>query len=150
MKKIGLALCIAAALVACQSADKKASPGVLTQDQKDKAAIDTANFTTIQWIDSMYHDFGKVNEGDVVEVSYRFKNTGDKPLVVEDVIAGCGCTVPEKPEQAFAPGEQGVIRAKFNSNGHPGNNDKYVTVKANTKPDNQSILRFHVEVLKKQ
>ncbi|MEO5563769.1 MAG: DUF1573 domain-containing protein, partial [Chitinophagaceae bacterium] len=82
-------------------------------------------------------------------VSYRFKNSGNKSLVIEDVAAGCGCTVPEKPEQAFAPGEEGVIRAKFDSKGRVGTNNKFVTVTANTSPSKQQVLKFNVEVTPK-
>ncbi|MEO8405457.1 MAG: DUF1573 domain-containing protein [Chitinophagaceae bacterium] len=149
MKKIAFLLCIAATalVVACNSADTK-STGGLTQAQKDSVGRDSANFTTIQWLDSTVLDLGKTKEGTVVDISYRFKNTGDKKLIIEDVRAGCGCTIPEKPEQPFAPGEQGVIRAKFNSAGKLGNNDKYVTVVANTKPDKETVLHFKVEVVK--
>ena len=148
MKKTGLLICLVAGLIACQSQDKKIPAGALTQEQKDKAAADSANFTTIQWIDSSYHDFGKVKEGEVVEVNYRFKNSGNKPLVIQDVKPGCGCTIAEKLDKPFAPGEEGVVRAKFNSNGHPGTNEKYITVLANTNPDKTWILHFKVEVTK--
>lgn len=150
MKKTALFVCLAAVLIACQSTDKKSTPaGELTKAQKDSSIVDSANFTTIQWLDTTSLDLGKVKEGDVVDVSYRFKNSGDKNLVIQDVVPGCGCTVPEKPEKPFLPGEQGVIRAKFNSAGRLGMNEKYITVKSNTTPDQQWILNFKVEVEKK-
>lgn len=149
MKKTVLFVCLAAMLAACQSADQKSATGDLTKAQKDSSIIDSANFTTIQWLDTTSLDLGKVKDGDVVDVSYRFKNSGDKNLVIQDVVPGCGCTVPEKPEKPFLPGEQGVIRAKFNSGGRLGLNEKYITVKANTNPDQQWILKFKVEVEKK-
>lgn len=145
MKKIVLFICMAAALGACQTADKKTSH-VLTEEEKNKAASDSVNFTTIEWLDSTYHDMGKVKEGAIVEVSFKFRNSGNKNLVIESVTAGCGCTVPEKPEQAFSPGEEGVIKAKFDSKGRVGTANKYVTVKANTKPQTDHTLDFKVEV----
>ncbi len=50
--------------------------------------------TTVQMIDSVYN-FGKVIDGEKVEYSYRFKNTGKHPLIVSSAVASCGCTVPE-------------------------------------------------------
>ena len=83
----------------------------------------------------------------MVEVSYRFKNAGDKNLVIANVSASCGCTVPEKPEKPFAPGEEGVIKAKFNSKGRSkGETRKDVFVTANTKPENLTQLSFRVEI----
>lgn len=136
---------VAAGLFACQQADQS-SVKTLTQAEKDSAVKDAANFTTIQWIDSTFQDLGKVKEGQVVEVSYRFKNAGDKNLVIADVRASCGCTVPEKPEKPIAPGEEGVIKAKFDSKGRPkGENRKDVFVTANT-PENSTQLSFKVEI----
>lgn len=137
---------VAAGLFACQSADTKAEKA-LTPEQKENATKDSANFTTIQWLDSTYRDLGKVKEGQVVEVSFRFKNSGTKNLVIANVSASCGCTVPEKPEKPYAPGEEGVIKAKFDSKGRPkGEARKEVFVTANTSPENLTTLAFRVEI----
>lgn len=145
MKKT-IFLLLAAGLFACQNADQN-SVKALTQEEKDKAAKDSTNFTSIQWIDSTYKDLGKIKEGQVVEVSYRFKNAGDKNLIIANVSASCGCTVPEKPEKPFAPGEEGVIKAKFDSKGRgKGETRKEVFVTANTKPENLTQLSFRVEI----
>ena len=145
MKKI-LFILFAAGLFACQSADKKTGSD-MTQEQKDKAARDSANFTTIEWLDSTVKDLGKIKEGQVVEVSYRFKNSGDKPLIIAGVSASCGCTVPEKPEKPIAPGQEDVIKAKFDSKGRPkGEARKEVFVTANTKPESSMQLSFKVEI----
>ncbi|MGK2862820.1 MAG: DUF1573 domain-containing protein [Chitinophagaceae bacterium] len=133
-------------LFGCQSADNKTEK-ILTQEEKDNASRDSSNFTTIQWLDSTYKDLGKVKEGQVVEVSYRFRNNGDKNLVIANVTASCGCTVPEKPEKPISPGEEGVIKAKFDSEGRgKGETRKEVFVTANTKPENLTQLSFRVEI----
>lgn len=95
--------------------------------------------TTVQVIDSIY-DFGSVAEGEVVEYSYRFKNTGTNPLVVTHVSASCGCTVPEKPEEPVKPGEMGFIKVKFNSENRPGEVHKTVTVTSNANPPFNDLL----------
>ena len=145
MKKLLIVL-FAAGLFACQTADEKTS-AALTQEQKDQAARDSANFTTIEWLDSTVKDLGQIKEGQVIEVSYRFKNTGDKPLIIAGVSASCGCTVPEKPEKPIAPGQEDVIKAKFDSKGRPkGENRKDVFVTANTKPQSSTQLSFKVVI----
>jgi hypothetical protein len=149
MKKILFVLTILAliSIVACKTNDKKsAGTSSLSEDEKTRIANDSANFTSIEWLDSTNANLGKVKEGALVEVAYRFKNSGTKTLVIKDVTAGCGCTVPEKPEKPIAPGEEGVIRAKFDSKGRAGTNNKYVTVTANTTPSTQQVLQFTVEV----
>src|ERR1044071_6665071 len=128
MKKFLGLLVLAAVIISCQQRNSTTA-GEKAPDH----TADTTNMTSIQWLDSTYRDLGSVQEGPEVEVAFRFKNTGDKNLVIEDVHASCGCTVPEKPKEPFAPGQEGVIKAKFNSDGHPNINEKTITVLANIK-----------------
>ncbi len=150
MKRVLFYLFIIAGLTACISEDKKAGDATnndsTTQAEKAKLMGDTANYTTIQWLDSTFLSMGTVNEGAQVEVSFRFKNTGTKPLVIANVTASCGCTIPETPQQPFAPGEEGVIKAKFDSKSRPGENRKHITVDANTTPSRSHDLEFTVMV----
>ena len=94
------------------------------------------------------HDFGTINEGDEVEYTYKFKNTGEVPLVIESAQGSCGCTVPEKPEKPIPVGEESVIKVKFNSNGKSGMQNKTVTIIANTWPK-QTELRLTAMVTPK-
>lgn len=94
---------------------------------------DTKDSTTVQLIDSIYN-FGKVSDGEMVEYSYRFRNTGEKPLIVSNAVASCGCTVPEKPEAPVKPGETGFLKVRFNSKGRVGEVHKEITVTSNAKP----------------
>lgn len=154
MKKIAFAISCVILIASCNSNDKKVN-AVNDRDKNARDSMeavrntqvlrDTANYTKIQWLDSTFLDLGKVKEGQVVEVSYKFKNIGNKPLIVTSVRASCGCTVPEKPEEPFAPGQQGVIKAKFDSKGKQGTNQKEVYVTANTNPI-EHVLTFRVEV----
>ena len=144
MKKI-LFVCIAAAsLMSCQSKDKK-NPKALSTEEREKALKDTANYTTIEWLDSTTHDLGKLKKGEQIEVTFRFKNTGNKNLVFEDISAPCSCTLPEKPVEAYPPGAEGLIKAKFNGSGQ-GMISKHINVVANTKPLYQFELTFTGEI----
>ena len=89
--------------------------------------------TTVQIIDSVYN-FGKVTDGENVVFSFRFKNTGNKPLIISSAHASCGCTVPEKPEQPIKPGETGYLKVIFDSKGRVGPVQKEVSVVSNAYP----------------
>lgn len=80
------------------------------------------------------HDFGTIKEGEVVEHTFKFKNTGDAPLIISSATASCGCTVPVWPKEPIAVGEEGEIQVRFNSKGKAGNQSKTVTITANTYP----------------
>ncbi len=146
MKKLFVLLVAAASLIACKNIDKKNTVPTLSQEERNKAIMDTANFTSIQWLDSTFKNFGKIKEGQVIEVTFRFKNSGAKNLIFSNVSASCGCTVPEKPEAPYAPGEEGMIKAKFDSQGKPhGEVRKEIFANANTNPG-QHTLTFAVEI----
>ena len=135
MKKLFIILFIAGSVAACNNTDKSAT------------GKNSADSTTIEWPDSTFRDFGKVKEGEMLEVSFRFINTGDKNLIISAVHPGCGCTDPQKPDEPIAPGKEGVIKAKFNSKGqHIGETRKNITVTANTKPSPVTELSFKAEV----
>jgi hypothetical protein len=93
-------------------------------------------------------DFGTIIEGEVVEHSYTFKNTGTKPLLISDVQASCGCTIPEWPREPIATGQEGTIKLQFNSNGKSENINKDVTIFSNANPIKKK-LTFTAYVKKK-
>ena len=79
-------------------------------------------------------DFGTVDDGEKVKHSYKFKNTGNEPLIISSAKGSCGCTVPKWPSEPIAPGGTGQIDVEFDSKGKPGKQTKRVTVTANTVP----------------
>jgi hypothetical protein len=81
------------------------------------------------------YDFGSVKEGDIVDYTFKFKNTGNFPLIINKATATCGCTVPEWPKKPVAVGASGEIRVKFNSKNRKNLQTKYVNINANTKPE---------------
>ncbi len=91
------------------------------------------------------HDFGVMDEGDVVTYYFEFTNTGAEPLILDKCKGSCGCTVPQCPKNPIAPGESGSIEVKFNSKGKKNKQTKKVTVTANTDPA-QTILTIKANV----
>jgi hypothetical protein len=81
------------------------------------------------------HDFGDIKPGAVVSHTFAFKNTGEAPLIIESATASCGCTVPNWPREPIAPGEEGKIDVQFNSQGKSGQQNKLITIRANTQPN---------------
>lgn len=91
------------------------------------------------------HDFGTIQEGDVVSHTFKFKNTGEAPLIIQSAKGSCGCTVPTWPQEPIPVGGTGEIVAEFNSKGKPNIQNKTVTITANTWPK-QTRLRIKAMV----
>lgn len=102
----------------------------------DSVAITTENVeakTTIAFEEAAF-DFGKITQGEKVEHTFKFTNTGNEPLVVVSAKGSCGCTVPQWPKEPVAPGASGEIFVVFNSEGKSGTQHKQVSIVANTEP----------------
>ena len=130
-----LFLLVAGAIISCDVRHKDK----IADDVETQKVLALKDSTTVQVIDSVYN-FGKVTDGEKVEYSYRFKNTGTKPLVVLQASASCGCTVPEKPEKPILPGQIGFIKIVFDSKGRVGEAHKTITVTSNAKPEFLPLL----------
>lgn len=87
--------------------------------------------------DKLTHDFGKFSEKDPVQKCvFTFTNTGDAPLIINQAIASCGCTVPTYTKKPVAPGEQGTLSVTYNGKGkRPEKFNKTITVYSNGKND---------------
>ena len=60
-------------------------------------------------------DYGTIDKGaDGVRV-FKFKNTGDAPLIISNVKSSCGCTIPKKPKEPIMPGDTGEIEVKYDT-----------------------------------
>jgi hypothetical protein len=106
------------------------------------------NCTTVVWLDSIYKELGDVKEGQLLELSWRLKNTGDRPLIVSRVTTSCGCTVADKPKEPITSNEEGKIDVTFNTEGRLGLQQKDIYVLANSKPNIIQTLSFAVNVVK--
>lgn len=95
--------------------------------------VPTGPTTTIEFEHTDF-DFGTVTDGEKVKHVYKFKNTGNEPLIISSAKGSCGCTVPKFSTDPIPPGGSGQIDVEFDSKGKPGKQTKRVTVTANTVP----------------
>src|SRR5688500_6358953 len=89
--------------ISCKNEEATAPASERLAENKIADPVDSTSFTTVQWLDSLV-DIGTIKRGEQKSITFRFKNTGDKPLIVQNVLAGCGCTVPERTEEPVMPG----------------------------------------------
>ena len=103
--------------------------------------------TTIQYMEEKFN-FGTVFYPSDNQHTFKFKNTGNSPLVISEATASCGCTIPNKPEKPILPGEIGELDVIFRpKEGQVGETvTKKITVKANTIPA-ETYLEISAKVL---
>lgn len=128
MRKLLLILaCGSLVLGACGSNSGK-------KGDQQQHSTDTSKGTPVMTFDETVHNFGNVVEGEKVEYSFKFTNTGDKDLLITEASSSCGCTVPDWPKEPVRPGKSAYVKVVFNSAGKDGFTEKQITLIANTNP----------------
>jgi hypothetical protein len=148
MKRIFISIfviTIAAGFNSCAPKDKK-----ISTDMVDITATASGNAPAgkapVMKFEVEEHDFGKISQGERVSYAFKFTNVGGSDLVINEAHGSCGCTVPDYPKAAIAPGQEGVVNVEFNSEGKHGEQEKTVTLTTNCEP-NTKVITIHAIVL---
>ncbi len=94
--------------------------------------------------DKIVNNFGTFSEKNPVQKCvFTFTNTGSAPLVINQAVGSCGCTIPQYTKAPIRPGEKGEIKVTYKGKGlYPGHFKKTVTVRTNGDP---SMVRLYIE-----
>jgi ATPase subunit of ABC transporter with duplicated ATPase domains len=103
--------------------------------EEEEAEKRLAATRTSMSFDKLVHDFGTIKADTDNKATFIVTNTGNNPLILEDVSASCGCTTAEKPEKPILPGKSDKISVVFHPNsGQLNEQKKSITITANTEP----------------
>jgi hypothetical protein len=103
--------------------------------------------TTKLRLSATEHDFGTFKE-EAGRQTFDFivTNAGTEPLVIQNVVASCGCTTPEWTKQPIPAGAKGKVTAIYDPKDRPGQFSKTLQVFTNTKPE-VTVLVIKGEVI---
>ena len=85
------------------------------------------------------HDFGDIRQGEKVNYTFTFTNTGTAPLILSNVATTCGCTATGWTKEPVAPGKTGEISATFDSKGKLNRQHKVITIHSNSTTGLQTV-----------
>ena len=95
------------------------------------------------------HDYGSIKEEVEVAVSeFEFTNTGKSPVVIQRVIASCGCTSPSYTREPVLPGKSGEIKVAYSTSFRPGTFQKNIRIYTNV-PETVYTLTIKGNVIPK-
>ncbi len=134
MKKIIYIIAVITLFIFCNNDAKNKRVNINTQE-------DTSNFTTIKWVDTT-SNFDSIKQGEKKSFTYKFMNTGVKPLILTEVRPGCGCTVADYSKMAILPGKEGWVTANFDSKRFCDQVTKSILVISNTSNEKERVLKF--------
>lgn len=94
--------------------------------------------------DKTVHNFGTFSEKKPVQTAvFAFTNIGKAPLIINQAIASCGCTIPSYTKEPIMPGEKGTVKVTYNGKGKfPGHFKKSITIRTNGKVE---MVRLYIE-----
>ncbi len=81
--------------------------------------------------EKVIHDFGTVSPETQNLCEFKFKNTGDGVLKIEEVTKDCGCTPFLLDKTEYAPGESGTLKVNYVTDTQLGPATKELTVLSN-------------------
>jgi hypothetical protein len=85
--------------------------------------------------DSRLVNFGRIPSDRQVESQFTLRNTGTDTLVVDSLIAPCGCTLPRLQTYRIAPGESTALDVQFDPRGLQGIVSRKILVYTNEQYD---------------
>lgn len=134
MKYLFFTLSLGLVLFSCKPKQDKVSTDLINITPSEANSVDP-DALPVMVFDTTWIEYGIVTEGAIVRKTFKFKNTGEAPLVISRVEPSCGCTTAKDWKTApYAPGESGEISIEFDTNGRPGIQKKSIQVIANTVP----------------
>jgi Protein of unknown function (DUF1573) len=124
--------------------------GLAVQSFAQDKKVEQKNGAVITW-EKKAHDFGTIVQGDKVEHTFYFTNTGNEPLIITNVQVSCGCTTPKGwPRDPIPPKGSGEITVAFNSAGKMGVQNKPVTMVTNAINPEGNTITFTTNVIDKK
>ncbi len=96
--------------------------------------------------DTLNHDFGKIESGQVVRHDFIYTNTGNAVLEIREVRPGCGCTTAGTWDKRVEPGQTGKIPIGFNSGSFSGTVTKSVFVSCNDPGQSNVYLQIKASI----
>jgi hypothetical protein len=89
-------------------------------------------------------DYGKIERNSDGQRVFTFTNTGTKPLIIENVIAGCSCSIASYSDKPILPNERGEITVTYDTK-RTGRFTKRFTMRSNAENANK-FGEYHLTI----
>jgi uncharacterized cupredoxin-like copper-binding protein len=112
--------------------------------------LKNSTFVPQLYFSETQHDFGNVKEGQVVDYTFKFKNTGKGILEVKNVSTSCGCTVALISSKKLDPGKEGTLRVELDTKNREGKINRNITIQSNDPKEPNKALIIFADIIKEK
>jgi hypothetical protein len=125
---------------------------VLTLKIKSNVIVKENNISSagaLIYLPETQHDFGKVNEGEILSYNFTFENKGTQPLLINDIRTSCGCTAAVVSDKTLQPGQSGSVKVDFDTKNRQGKMSRTVTLISNDTYEPNKVITIFADISKK-
>jgi hypothetical protein len=134
-------------LISCKNKNNKTGGEYNINNSASGNGSESGGIPTIDFAEVEYN-FGTVIQGEKLSHTFIFTNNGKGNLIVANVKASCGCTVPKWTQEPIKPGQTGTVELVFDSANREGKQTKSAKVYSNAEP-NITELTIRSEIVTK-
>ena len=84
-------------------------------------------------------DYGTIKYDSDGARKFIIKNTGKKPLIINNVLTSCGCTTPSIPDKPIAPGAIEELVVSYDTK-RKGSFSKSITILSNAQEKSRMVV----------
>jgi len=85
-------------------------------------------------------------DGTMPVASYAFRNDSSAPVTIMQAVPSCDCTTINLPKKTYAPGESGVLGARFDPTGRSGTVSRTINVVTDEPGGQPQLLKLTAEL----
>ncbi|HKK40312.1 MAG TPA: DUF1573 domain-containing protein [Cryomorphaceae bacterium] len=136
-----IAMVVLALFAGCEDSENRSvGTEMIDIPTDEEGMVDQDEIPVIEFNETTF-EVGRITQGEIINHTFEFTNTGEAPLVITSVDGSCGCTIPRSyPKGKVMPGEGGKIEVEYNSDGKAGVQKVSIIVSANTIPAATQLL----------
>ena len=130
---------------------KQQTWAAINQQAPRRAVTGTTTVTAVPRIafEKVTHNFGDVGPGTQHLCEFKFTNTGDGVLKINEVSKICGCTPFSLDKTEYAPGESGTLIVGYYADVRYGNTKKQLFVHTNDRLNPKVALNIESRIVAK-
>lgn len=107
-----------------------------------------SNINPVLKMSSYNHNFGKVKEGEKLDLTIEIENTGEAELRINNIKSSCGCTAALLSSKLLMPDEKGELKIEFDTSNLTGQIARTITLYSNDPQHPTRVLTLFANIEK--